>query len=77
MAESNFQALDMNMVDVLEEQEECTTPYIEETFLNSSWYADILYVLFYLNAPPTLSKTKARFLKQKALNFYIIDGILY
>ena len=35
MAESNFQALDMNMVDILEEIEECTTPFIEETFMNS------------------------------------------
>ena len=33
MAESNFQALDMNMVDALEEQEEFTAPYIE-VFLN-------------------------------------------
>ena len=46
-------------------------------FLNSPWYADILYVLFYLNAPSTLSKTKARFLKQKSLKFCIIDGVLY
>ena len=29
MAESNFQASDINMVDVLEEQEEITTLYIE------------------------------------------------
>ena len=45
MAESNFQALDMNMVDVLEEIEEFTAPFIEETFLNSPWYVDIIYVL--------------------------------
>ena len=77
MAESNFQALDMNMVDVLEEQEEFTAPYIEEIFLNSSWYADIIYVLLYLNTPPSLSKTKDRFLKQKALNQCILDGVLY
>jgi len=77
MAESNFQALDMNMVDVLEEIEESTAPFIEETFLNSPWYADIIYVLLYLNAPPSLSKTKARFLKQKALSFCILDGVLY
>ena len=29
MAESNFQALDMNMVDVLEEIEESDAPFIE------------------------------------------------
>ena len=65
MAESNFQALDMNMVDVLEETEEFIAPYIEEIFLNSSWYADIIYLLLYINTPPSLSNTKARFLKQK------------
>ena len=63
MAESNLQALDMNMVDILEEIEECTTPFIEETFLNSPWYADIIYVLLYMNSPPSLSKKKARFVK--------------
>ena len=77
MAKSNFQALDMNMVDVLEENKEFIAPYIEEMFLNSSWYADIIYVLLYLNAPPSLSNTKSRFLKQKALNFCILDGVLY
>ena len=66
MAESNLQALDMNMVDVLEEIEEFTAPYIEESFVNSPWYVDIIYVLLYLNTPPSLSKTKAIFLKQKA-----------
>ena len=70
MAESNFQALDLNIIDVLEETEEFTTPYIEEMFLNSSWYDDIIYVLLYLNALPSLSKTKARFLKKKSIKFF-------
>ena len=77
MVESNFQALDINMVDVLEEIEESDAPVIEETFLNSPWYANIIYVLLYLNTPPSLSKTKARFLKQKSLSFCILDGVLY
>ena len=77
MVESNFQALDINMVDVLEETKEFIAPHIEEIFLNSPWYADIIYVLLYLNTPPSLSKTKARFLKHKALNYYILDGVLY
>ena len=64
MAEYNFQALHMNMVDVLEEIEESTDTFIEETFLNYPWYADIIYVILYLNAPP-LSKTKARFLNKR------------
>ena len=54
MTEINLQALDINFFDTLEEQEECTSPHVEQMFLDSPWYADILYVLFYLNAPPTL-----------------------
>ena len=77
MAKSNFKALDMNMVDALEEIEEFPTPFTEETFMNSPWYVDIIYVLLYLNAPPSLSKTKAKFVKQKALNYCTIDGVLY
>ena len=77
MAEANFQALDINMIHSLDEQEELVTPPIEEAFLNSLWYADILYVLFNLNAPPTLSKTKGRFLKLKAVNCFILDKALY
>ena len=34
-------------------------------------------MLLYLNTPPSLSKTKARFLKQKALSFCILGGVLY
>ena len=30
-----------------------------------------------LNAPPDLSKTKARFLKLKARNYFILDEFLY
>ena len=65
MAESKFQALDMNMVDVLEEIKEFIAPFIEETFLNSPWYADIIYVLFYLNAPPLCPKLKLDFLNRR------------
>ena len=35
MAEANFQALDINMIHSLDEQEELATPPIEEAFLNS------------------------------------------
>ena len=45
MAETNFKALDINMVHSLDEQEEMATPPIEEAFLNSPLYTDILYVL--------------------------------
>ena len=77
MAESNLQALDINMVDALDEQEELPAPTVEEQFQNSPWYTDILYVLANLNTPPNLSKTKARFLKLKARNYCILNECLY
>ena len=77
MAESKFQALDINMFNALDEQEEFSTPIIEDHFLNSSWYANILYVLLNINVPPGLSKTKARFLMLKAISYYILDKCLY
>ena len=65
------------MFNALDEQEELTTPIIEDHFLNSSWYADILYVLLNLNVPLGLSKTKAIFLKLKAVNYCILNKCLY
>ena len=53
------------------------TLQIDESFLNSPWYVDILYVLFNFNAPPTLSKTKARFIKLKVVRFCILEKVLY
>ena len=42
-------------------------PQISEAF------SDIIFVLLNLQAPPELSRTKARFLKLKAMKFCIID----
>ena len=77
MAESNFEVLDINMINALDEQEEISTRIIEDHFMNSSWHANILYVFLNLNTRPGLTKTKARFLKLKAVNYYIIDRCLY
>ena len=77
MAKSNLQALDINMVDALDEQEGLPNPAVEEKFMNSPWYSDILYVLTKLNAPPEISKTKARFLKLKARKYCILNECLY
>ena len=76
MAESNLQALDINMVYALDEQEGLPDPTIEEGFQNSPWYYNILHVVTNLNAPPGLSKTKARFLNLKARNYYILNECL-
>jgi ribonuclease HI len=77
MAESNLHALDINFLDVAGEQGEMATPNVKEVFLNSPWYADLIFVLQNLQAPPGLTKTKARFLKLKALKFCILEGNLY
>jgi hypothetical protein len=77
MAESNFHALDINFLAAADEQGEQATPSVREVFLNSPWYADLIFVLHNLQAPPGLTKTKARFLKLKALKFCILEGNLY
>ena len=77
MAESNIQALDINMVDALDEQRGLLDPTVEEKFQSSPWYSNILYVLTHLNAPPELSKTKARFLKLNSKSYCIMNEILY
>jgi hypothetical protein len=53
------------------------TPSMREVFLNSPWYADLILILKNLQAPPGLTKTKARFLKLKDLKFCILEGNLY
>ena len=53
------------------------TPMISEAFLDSPWYTDIIFVLLNLQAPPGLSRTKARFLKLKAARFCILDNVLF
>ena len=50
---------------------------MKEVFFNSPWYEDLIFVLHNLQAPPGLTKTKARFLKLKALKFFILEGNLY
>jgi hypothetical protein len=77
MVESNFHALDINFLAAADEQGEMATPSVREVFLNSPWYADLIFVLQNLQAPPGLTKTKARFLKLKALKLCILEGNLY
>jgi hypothetical protein len=50
---------------------------MKEVFMNSPWYVNLIFVFHNLQAPPGLTKTKARFLKLKALKFCILEGNLY
>jgi hypothetical protein len=77
MAESNFHSLDINFLAAIDGPKVQVTPNIKEAFLNSPWYADLIFVLHNLQAPPGLTKTKARFIKLKALKFCILEGNLY
>lgn len=77
MDESNYQTLDINFISALDDQEGMATPSISEPFIDSPWYADIIFVLQNLQAPPGLTRTKTRFLKMKSLKYCIIDNALF
>jgi hypothetical protein len=77
MVESNFHAPDNNFLAAVDEQGEMATPSVREVFFNSPWYADLIFFFKNLQAPPGLTKTKARFLKLKALKYCILEGNLY
>jgi len=77
MAESNFQALDINFIAEIDNEEEMVNPLISQAFIESPWYANIIYVSQNLQAPPGSSKTKSRFLKMKSLKFCILDNALF
>ena len=78
MAQSNYDALEINMLDA-----NLTYVYgsnkveVCPNFIASLWYKDIIHVLQHLHAPSGLSKTQARSLKLKATKFCIIDRYLY
>ena len=77
MGELNWHALDINFVAQVDDQEEMATPEISEAFSGSPWYVDIIFVLLNLQAPPGLSRTKARFLKLKVVRFCILDNVFF
>ena len=78
MAQSNCEVLGVNFFDlcsknVAQVEEMKVHPY----FIASSWYKDIIYVFQNIQAPPELSKTKARSIRIKAAKFCIIGEYLY
>jgi hypothetical protein len=78
MAQSDCDVVGINfIVDLSESPQEEMTAQVSQEFVDSSWYADIIYVLKNLQAPLGVSKTKARFLKLKAVKFCILDNSLY
>lgn len=77
MVESNCQALDINFIAVIDNEEEMVTALISEAFIESPWYADIIYVLLNLQAPLELSRIKSTFFKMKYLKFCVLDNGLF
>jgi hypothetical protein len=78
MTKSNFDLLGVNFIDDLSQGvEEEVSPQVSQKFLDLTWYSGIIFVLQNLQAPPELTKTKARFLKQKAIKFCALNGSLY
>ena len=74
MAQSNCELLGINfIIDLSTDSEEEKVPQVSQKFLETPWYAKIIYVLKNLQAPPELSKTKAMFLKLKAAKFFIVN----
>jgi hypothetical protein len=70
--------LGINFIDDLStNSEEETVPHVSKKFLDSPWYANIIYVLRNLQALPELRKTKAIFLKLNATKFCILNHSLY
>jgi len=80
MAQTNYELLGMNFSTDMSEittEEEKVIPQISQKFLDSAWYADIIFVLKILQAPLEYNKTKVRFLKLKAEKLCIVNGLLY
>jgi hypothetical protein len=84
LAESNFMALGINSsqeeegwVDVNELEDQMVENRIEEKFLSSNWYKDIVTYLLTLKCPTDLSPSKARTLKMHAVKYCIFKKRLY
>ena len=78
MAETNLHALDINLIAALSDgEEENSAVQVSDIFITSPWYADIVYVLQNVSAPPGMSRNKARTLKLKAAKFCIMKSALY
>jgi hypothetical protein len=50
---------------------------ILELNTNTPWYADLIFVLHHLQAPPRLTKTKATFFKLKSMKYCILNDNMY
>jgi hypothetical protein len=78
MEQTNYELQRINfIIDLSTDSRKERVPQISQRFLDSPWYAYIIYVLINLQAPPKLSKTKARLLKLKETKFCMVNQSLY
>eukprot|EP00253_Pinus_taeda_P006884 PITA_06884 len=79
MTQSNLDCLDINLnaeISEISDDEEELVP-IDEKYLVSDWYKDVVFVLQHHKAPGDLKKAKARFVKLKSLGYFIFDINLF
>jgi ribonuclease HI len=84
LAESNLRALDIDCLQGededthLQEPNDKTYPdQVEEKFISSDWYRDIVFYLSNLKCPDELTPSKRRTLKLHAVKYCISEGQLY
>jgi hypothetical protein len=84
LVESNLRALDINCLqgsdedtDLNEPEEETSPNQIEEKFLSSGWYRDIVFYLLNLKCLNELSPYKCKNLKLHAVKYCITEGQLF
>jgi len=81
LAESNLRALDINCLQEedgdthLPEPDDQTDPTkIDEKFVSSGWYKDIMFYLLNLKCPTELSPAKCKTLKLHAVKYCIVEN---
>ena len=77
LVDSNCEALGLHLVANQPTQDELQTKqnkeHIMDKYSNSSWYANIVYVLLHLQCPSHLNKKESRSLKLKATKYCLVN----
>jgi hypothetical protein len=81
MTESNCKAIGLyHLSDKTQDsffQIEETNSQVNNKYVSSPWYKDIVFFLLNFQSPPELDKSKFRSLKLRAVKYCIIDQILF
>ena len=77
LAESNCQSLGLHLMAEQPAQEENQAELEKDKIMDfysaSTWYADIVYFILYLQCPDHLDKKDARYLKLKTTKYYLVE----